>query len=169
MCKSSGTYASFLLASNFSCERTCPVGMYGNYTDRVCYPCLPACVSCRTLPDFCYECNTTLGYAWNNYKCYNPCPIGTFLTANITNCSNCSPLCISCMNTSTTCQACTLTGIYKAYLLGSSCLLDCGNDYYEDTANGTLNTCQPCLPACKVCTANPSPCQACNAGYWYFE
>lgn len=53
-CKTNGTYASFLLPYNFSCEITCPVGMYGNYTDRTCYPCDGGCVSCRSTPTYCY-------------------------------------------------------------------------------------------------------------------
>ena len=102
------------------------------------------------------------------YTCYSPCPTGTYLTSNLTNCSSCSPFCISCVNTSTTCTACTLTGFYTAYLLGTSCLQQCPNNYYESTGNGSVNTCQPCDPSCLVCTNNPTPCQACNAGYWLF-
>lgn len=142
--------------------------MYGNYTDRVCYPCDGSCVSCKSIPTYCFECQTSLGYAWMGYTCYSPCPTGTYLTSNLTNCSSCSPFCISCVNTSTTCTACTLTGFYTAYLLGTSCLQQCPNNYYESTGNGSVNTCQPCDPSCLVCTNNPTPCQACNAGYWLF-
>lgn len=53
-CKPTGTYASFLLAYNSSCEKNCPTGFYGNYTDRVCYPCDGACVSCKSIPTYCY-------------------------------------------------------------------------------------------------------------------
>ena len=165
VCKPSGSFASFYLSTNNSCLASCPVGMYANYTDRTCYPCDPSCVSCRTTPTYCYECNTTLGYAWNSYTCYNPCPIGTFIN-NVTNCTNCSPYCVECATTSTTCSVCTLTGTYIAYLLGTDCLRLCGNNFYGDTANGTVNTCQPCDVSCLVCTANPSPCSKCNPGYW---
>ena len=168
VCKSTGTYASFLYTVNSSCLASCPIGYYGNNTDRTCYPCDLACISCKTLPTYCYECNTATGYGWNNYACYNPCPIGTFSTNSTANCSACSPYCITCENTSTTCTSCTLTGTYTAYLLGTDCLRDCGNNYYEDTAGGTVNTCQSCFIGCLQCTANPMPCQACNVNYWLF-
>ena len=143
--------------------------MYGNYTDRNCYFCDPSCTSCRTTPTYCFGCNTTLGYAWNGYTCYNPCPVGTFLSNNDTNCTNCSLFCISCVNTSTTCTACTLTGMYTAYLMGTDCLKACPNEFYADTANGTLNTCERCDISCLVCTADPSPCSACNPGWWLMD
>lgn len=126
-------------------------------------------MSCKSIPTYCYECQTSLGFAWRAYTCYNPCPLGTFLSSNLTNCSTCSPFCISCITTNITCTACTLTGVYTAYLLGTACLQDCGDDFYEDTANGTLNTCQPCDSACRVCSGAPTPCQACHAGYWLFD
>lgn len=166
VCKPSGTYASFYLSTNESCVTSCPVGMYANYTDRTCYFCDTSCISCRTTPTYCFECDKLTGYAWNSYTCYNPCPDGTFISNNNTNCTNCSPFCILCATTSTTCSSCTLTGIYTAYLLGTDCLRACPNNYYADTANGTVNTCQPCDVACMICTGNPTPCTACNPNYW---
>lgn len=154
------------MSTNESCVTSCPPGMYANYTDRTCYFCDPSCLSCRTTPTYCFECDKITGYAWNSYTCYNPCPDGTFISNNNTNCTNCSPFCILCATTSTTCSSCTLTGVYTAYLLGTSCLRACPNNYYADTAGGTVNTCQPCDVACMVCTGNPTPCSVCNPNYW---
>mgnify|MGYP002362119593 CR=1 FL=1 len=88
-CKSSGTYASYFLPSNFSCLATCPTGTFLNIGDRTCYPCDTSCVSCGIAATRCYECKST--FAWMNYFCYNPCPYRTFL--NNGNCTPCSPLC----------------------------------------------------------------------------
>ena len=111
-CKDYGIYESFLLVDNSSCEAPCPEGYYGNYTDQLCYPCDPTCISFVNFPTYCYECDKSLGWAWNDYTCYNPCPIGTFLDNNDTNCSDCSPLCIECDTSSTFCSSCTLNGTY---------------------------------------------------------
>lgn len=127
-CKSTGTNASFLWPANFSCEANCPGNMYANFTDRTCYDCDIACLSCRTLPTYCFECDVDAGYAWNGYTCYNPCPDGTFLTNNNSNCTNCSRFCQTCAVTSTNCSVCTLTGPNMAYLYnGSTCLDKCPN------------------------------------------
>ncbi len=169
MCKYTGTYASFLLLANNSCLTNCPVGYYNNISDHICYLCDPSCISCKTLPTYCYECDVSLGYSWNNYVCYNPCPAGTFVSNNGSNCTSCSPYCITCQNTSTTCNECTLSGIYKAYLLGTNCLTVCPSQTYANNGSGLVNTCQPCHISCNLCTGNPSPCSVCNPNYWMFR
>ena len=109
--------------------------MYGNYTDHVCYDCDPSCISCAFNPSYCYECDKSLGFAWNDYTCYSPCPDGTFLDNNDTNCSDCHPFCQLCEINSTYCSECTLNGTWKAYLLNNECLLTCPVEYYEETNN----------------------------------
>ena len=101
--------------------------MYGNWTDHVCYDCLVECISCANAADHCFECDTSLGYAYNDYTCYNPCPLGTFLDASLNdaNCTDCSPFCIECEVNSTFCSNCTLTGNWEAYLYESTCLKNC--------------------------------------------
>ena len=61
--------------------------------------------------------------------------------------------------------------MYKAYLIASNntCVRTCPAKFYTDTANGTVNTCQPCDISCLYCTANPSPCSQCNPTYYLYN
>ena len=148
----STTYASFLIPWNFTCTKVCPVGTYANTTDRTCYLCDPACLSCAINSTYCYSCDTSLNYAWLNYKCESPCPVGTFLSANLTNCTACSIYCTACSGTATNCSACTPNGTNMAYYLNNFCYQACPPTYYGDPA--TI-TCKSCDPSCTLCTGNP--------------
>lgn len=163
-CKPTGVNASFLLTDNSSCLKDCPVGMYGNTTDRICYMCNPECVSCRWSPSYCFECNQTISpFGWSNFGCHFPCPPMTTLL-NVTNCTSCAPVCTSCVNSTTNCQSCTLTGGNRAYLLNNTCYRICPNKTYPATVvtgNLTENLCLDCNTSCKLCSGSPTPCTEC--------
>lgn len=129
-CKASGSYASFLFTDNSTCLKNCPIGYYGNTTDRICYLCDIACISCKSKPDYCFECDKSVGFAWNNYHCYSPCPDAMFLTNNDTNCTSCDVKCQLCEGLPTNCSLCQTSGPAKSYLLNSTCYKQCPLKYF---------------------------------------
>jgi hypothetical protein len=97
-----------------------------------------------------------------------PCPTGYYYTSGDLNCTKCPSLCSAC-TAANVCTACTLSGANQAYLLNVTCYSNCPNGYYEDNNLGAgPNLCLPCSIQCKTCSANPSPCQSCNPGYYLY-
>ncbi len=146
----------------------CPVGMYANTTDRVCYLCDPECLSCQFNSSYCYSCDTALGYAWLNFACLSSCPTPYFLSNSSANCTICSSYCQSCTGTATNCSVCTLSGTYMAYLWGHSCVVTCPTQTYSSSTGG-VNMCVSCDASCLVCTSSPSPCTSCAATYYLYQ
>lgn len=158
---------------NSTCNKQCPDRYYGNFTDRVCYPCNYTCTECWGDSEYCLACDTSIGYALLDNICYNPCPVRTLLVNNNTECAPCSVLCQACAVITTNCSSCTLTGPNTAYLYnGNQCLVNCVNGTYKGQAliAGVLeNVCLPCDGSCLLCTGSPSPCSACNTSFYLYS
>jgi proprotein convertase subtilisin/kexin type 5 len=45
-------------------------------------------------------------------------------------------------------------------LFGSNCITNCGDGYYENTANRICEACE--VPGCKTCSSGVSTCDSCN-------
>lgn len=142
--------------------------MYANSTDRVCYLCNPECLTCQFNSSYCYSCDTSLGYAWLNFSCLSSCPTPYFLSNSSANCTICSNHCQSCSVTATNCSICTLSGTYKAYLNGNSCVVSCPAGTYGSTVGGA-NLCISCDARCLACTSSPSPCSSCAPTYYLYS
>lgn len=171
-CTTSGTWESFLYFNSTlgykTCKNvTCPVGMYPNTTDHVCYGCNSACVNCTVNSTYCYACQS--GNIWFNYVCNSTCPDGYFI--NGTNCSACNSKCITCTTSDVICTSCTLNGSNTAYLFASNntCVTSCPVKYFKDNNDGLgPNLCTQCDLSCSVCTSL-IVCTACSANYYFLN
>lgn len=150
---------------------TCPSGLTAYFSNNItsaCELCDSICESCSINSSYCYNC--TAGYSWMDYYCYNPCPNTYYSTNSGRNCSTCNLTCSVCSGFSTTCLACTLTGPNTAYLLGTTCYINCPAGKYKDNNAGIgPNFCLACDNSCATCIGNPTPCQSCNSNYFLYN
>ena len=168
-CTTSGLNTSFLYTSNSSCLASCPASFFANRVGQICTPCNVNCSTCIYNADYCTSCVT--GFSWYNYVCYKPCPAGTF--NNILNCSKCDVYCDLCVDSATLCTLCKTAGPFLSYLYNptnpsGSCLRTCPAGFYASSLGG-INLCPACDVSCAYCTGNPTPCQQCSPGYYFYS
>lgn len=164
-CDTTGPYISFLLGS--TCLTNCG-SLYISDTNsgsgpNICISCASPCLTCSLLTTDCTTCITTPTkyYLYNNV-CYNPCPAETYSDNGTQSCLLCLNLCSVCSVTSTNCSACDTAGPYISYLLGSTCVTNCGNNYISNTNNGAgPNVCIICISPCLTCSLIATNCTSC--------
>lgn len=172
-CTRSGTFRAYFYTINSSCLKTCPDGFFANRTTQTCDPCNVNCTSCINTANYCTACMAYFGYY--NHVCYSPCPIGFYNNTNGTNCTPCSPYCYICVDPYDLCTVCTTTSPYIAYLYNTTnatgqCVRTCPISYFPETFSGAgPNLCLPCNATCLYCTGSPTPCTACQPGYYLFN
>ena len=116
--------------------------------------CNSMCASCQSnLPNVCIKCFTGFLISALDSSCVNSCPSGTYNNSLI--CGKCDVTCKTCSNSSTNCTSCG-SSTPNLEISSQTCLANCNPGSYSDT----MNTCQPCISPCILCTGVQS-CTSC--------
>ena len=155
---------TFISSKCNGCSSSCQCGWFLPVVMVLIEYCDQACLVCNGLTN-----STCSSCAANYYKSgtvcdtgclsnYYPDPVITF------NCLPCPTGCLTCTS-ATVCNTCN-TPSYIYHPTNYSCLNSCPGGFYNSSDSGQ---CEQCLNNCSKCTDYPTPCQACNTGWYYYS
>lgn len=123
--------------------------------------CSSPCMTCGTPTTSCNSCiypGTSYLYYPNNQCSPPPCTAGYVIDNTGYNCNQCVSPCAACSGTAYTCTSCIAA---SPYLLMSTCVANCGNNYYLPSGQ---TTCQQCTSPCYNCAGTATTCTSCISG-----
>ncbi|KAL4505776.1 hypothetical protein ABPG73_004661 [Tetrahymena malaccensis] len=144
------------------CRLNCPSGYFGNKKNWKCEKCTSPCAECIESATKCLKCDKPTLYL-DDYQCVINCQNKKYKDDATMRCEKCNIQCGNC--TGPFSNQCTTCDLEDGFLLGTTCVQDCGDGYFPVSDPSYI--CQLCHKSCKTCKSpglNTS-CTSCNNQY----